>query len=134
MKKPIQIFLKSLLIMLVLNSPPFYKGFGQNRSVIDSLKQVIATSKHDSTYIKTLNDLSVEYSEISFDSSLIYAEQALKQSMDLSYKEGMITSYRNIGIVYDLQGSYEEAIEYHLKAFEIAEELKSELVKIRGND
>jgi serine phosphatase RsbU (regulator of sigma subunit)/Tfp pilus assembly protein PilF len=113
--------------MLVLIGSPFPKGFGQNQSVIDSLKQVIATSEHDTTYIKTLNRLSVEYSEISVDSSLIYAEQALKLSMDLSFKRGMITSYRNIGIAYDLQGAYEKAIEYHHKAFEIAEELNDKI-------
>lgn len=71
-----------------------------NNNVIDSLKQVVATSINDTNKIDALNNLSEYYIDINKDSAYIFANQAIELSKNKELDEGLCDSYKKLGIVY----------------------------------
>ena len=74
--------------------------FAQNKQVIDSLEQVIMTTKEDTSKVKLLNDLAYELRNAKeYEKSILYGNQALSLAGKLGYKKGSADAYRNIGNV-----------------------------------
>ena len=83
--------LRTLTILIIINlSFTISNSVFAQQIQIDSLKQVIITSREDTNKIKTLNTLAIKYQRINLDTSLIYAEQSLELALivtvGLSYK------------------------------------------------
>jgi tetratricopeptide (TPR) repeat protein len=89
---------------------------------MDSLKQVLLTAKEDTNKVKVLNNLSAKSLNIgSYDSSLIYAGDALLLAKKLVFQNGIAKAYNNTGNAYNLQGNYPEALKNYLACLKIKE-------------
>ncbi|MCH8319174.1 MAG: tetratricopeptide repeat protein, partial [Bacteroidetes bacterium] len=101
---------------------------------IDSLQNLLETAKADTNKVKILNELCWEYKNSIPDKALKYGKQALQLAQILlensissktviHCKKAKAISLNHIGVVYDYQGNYENALSYYLKALKINEEL-----------
>lgn len=108
--------------------------FSQN-SNIDSLKSLIKTDRADTNKLIHLNKLSREYEMLgNYDSAMLIANSALKLSnvmleknIDVKTKRSIqkfkAASYNNIGIVYDDQSNFPEALKNYLTSLKIRQEI-----------
>jgi serine phosphatase RsbU (regulator of sigma subunit) len=83
---------------------------------IDSLKNVLKTTKEDTSKILTLRVLSI------YTDSLVYADEALKISQKLNYQKGLALSYAAYGDHYYRNQKYDLALDNYIKCKKIAEE------------
>jgi signal transduction histidine kinase len=79
---------------------------------IDSLESELRKNLHDTTRIKTLIRLSVEYQYIDYAKSKAYAEEALRIAEDKRLTKSKTIAYQNIGTVYAASGDYTTALRY----------------------
>src|SRR5689334_24878940 len=109
---------------------------GRAQRKIDSLKNEISISTPETRALLAV-DLSFEYISINMDSAGLYAEKALAWAAGSGDKATLIKAYMQRGRVGLLTSSYEDGLEYFLKAEELA--LRSEpvdneaLVRIYSN-
>jgi tetratricopeptide (TPR) repeat protein len=97
----------------------------QNKE-FDSLRNILATAREDTVKVNTLNALSRRLWRTSESrQGLKYAEDALLIAKELEFKSGVADSYNSIGMHYEYQGNYPEALKNHLAALKIAEEIKN---------
>ena len=123
MKKPIRIFLRTILPVILLSMILYSEGFSQNPTEIDSLKQLILHAKQDSSHIRLLWNLGSKYRRKMPDTALLYYLQALNISTELTRKEDMATSYQRIGLTLTNKSAYDQAMENYRKSLEIFEEI-----------
>ncbi len=79
-------------------------------SPVDSLKNVINRSKNDSNKVNSFLELAQQYLRINQDTSIIYANSAIKLGKEINFYKGVANSYRQIAIVYYIKGEYDKAI------------------------
>jgi len=96
--------------------------FANNQIKIDSINNVIATAKEDTTKIKALRILGRSYHNTR--ESLPYYEKALKLSKSINNKKLEADCYSDIGIISYYQGDYPNTLKYFHKSLKIKEELK----------
>ena len=118
---------KSIFLFIILCFCNYF--FGQltatgNLKKIDSLLKVIQTEKKDTTQVNNLNYLGFEYSVIDFPKSRNYFIKAEKLARILHFKKGIANSLSYLGIAYETQGNYFEALNAQFKALKIREEIK----------
>jgi adenylate cyclase len=89
---------------------------------IDSLKKYISARSEDTLKVKALIDLSSKYKNISPDSAILYANEAKAISETLNYAWGLGYSLKAIGLVYNLQSKYGEALTAWKEALKVFEE------------
>ncbi|MBA3664895.1 MAG: tetratricopeptide repeat protein [Bacteroidetes bacterium] len=96
---------------------------------IDSLKLALKTAKEDTNKINVLNKLSLKLYYIpNYDSSLVYAKQAIALSSSLPFRQGKgwakgIAQASNIiGFICLHQGNYPEALKNYFSVSKIREE------------
>jgi len=94
----------------------------QNRQLIDSLLQVLETSKRDTNKVNTLLELGKKYKKINSDSMLLYFGQAAALSKNITYAEGVYNSNINIAAVYFNKGDYKPGIKYYEEQYEISKQ------------
>ncbi len=112
---------KTILLLIILNLVQ-HPTFAQNKK-LDSLKAVLGTENEDTNKVNTLTALSWTLSHLgNLNESIQYGKDALSLSEKLSFKKGIGNAYKNIGIVYRLQGNYPEALKTFLICFKIREE------------
>ena len=92
---------------------------------IDSLLTVISTAKEDTNKVNALNLLSEKsgWRMGNYDTAFYYAENAKQLAEKLKFKKGIADSKNNIGIIYDDQGKYPEALKNHFASLKIREEI-----------
>lgn len=90
-------------------------GYAQN-STIDSLKRVIRVAKTDTSKANIYNHLAFEFKESNPDTTLFYAQKALKISLKHQYAYGEANSYMNTGNANIVLGNYKKATSYFEKA------------------
>ena len=87
---------------------------------IDSLQNILRTTKEDTIQIKTLNALSWELKQIGeYDKAMKSATDAFILSEQINFKKGKVSAYNNIGVIDRLQGNYPEAIKNYMEALKI---------------
>ena len=100
-------------------------GFAQADStssyVIIDLKQQLAKTGNDSSRSLIWAGLSYFYAYSSFDSSLLYAEKALKLSNKIDFARGKANALIGFGNLYLRQGDYPMALQYQFQAKELSE-------------
>lgn len=114
---------------------PCLSSHAQN-PVIDSLLSVIQKENTDTTTLSALADLGRQYFLISdYTNAERYSMQAIRQAetglasgtLSRAERESMLRSqskgFNNIGNSHYFQGDNDKAVEYHLKALKIREEL-----------
>jgi signal transduction histidine kinase len=112
-----------ILIVLIL----FINGFGYGQvdktssyEIID-LKQQLGKAGNDTTQALIWAGLSYEYAYSDFDSSLLYAQEALKLSEEIDFARGNANALIGFGNLYLRQGNYPQALQYQFKALELSE-------------
>ena len=122
-----QIVLLSVLICEICGG--FLFSFSQNNKV-DSLLQVLKTAKDDSGKVMALNACSWQMINAGdYAQAKQYANSALALSGKINYKKGEAEALNNIGIIYDDQGNYPEALKNHFTALKIREEMLKLLIE-----
>jgi signal transduction histidine kinase len=81
----------------------------------------------DTTYIGILNELSWEYRNLSADTSILYAQQALRFAQKIDWGLGIGMSYKRLGVAQRNKGNYPQTIESFLQALRVFEKLKDSL-------
>jgi class 3 adenylate cyclase/uncharacterized protein HemY len=94
----------------------------QQEDIIDSLLTAIDSAK-DTARVNILNKLSKEFEFRDPDKSYQYAEEAVRLSEEIDYKEGLAYGYMNIGNYYTEQGAYDNAIKYFEHSLEVYKKL-----------
>ncbi|HXB13512.1 MAG TPA: tetratricopeptide repeat protein, partial [Bacteroidia bacterium] len=109
----------SILFIIIMSLP----GFAQNRA-IDSLRTVLKTQPEDTGRVKTLNKLGeVLWRNNYFDTARICAQAAIELAQKTGYKLGIANAYRTLGIISDIQGHFQKALQYDTMALAINREI-----------
>ena len=95
----------------------------QNR-YLDSLKNILKTSKGDTNEVNTLNEIAKELTNTgAYDKARNYAEQAQILANQLRYQKGIADYYSTIGIIFYYEGNITEALNGNLASLKIREKL-----------
>lgn len=118
------ILLKTIIRIALLINCIIYStvGFSQN-STIDSLKNIIRTTKTDTSKVNTYNQLAFAFKESNLDSTFYYSQKALDLSQKIKYNNGLANGYINRGNAYIISGNFKEARNAFEKAKNIFERL-----------
>ncbi|HEY9004151.1 MAG TPA: tetratricopeptide repeat-containing sensor histidine kinase [Mucilaginibacter sp.] len=79
---------------------------------VDSLRNLLATSKEnptDTLTINRINKLAAEFVDVNPDSTLYYAKLAINRSLTVKYKMGIADGLVSEARVYALKGNYDAA-------------------------
>jgi signal transduction histidine kinase len=98
-------------------------SYAQDTPPIDSLKSVLE-KRMGKQRVNLLNDISRAYWNINFDSSLVYAQKALKYSNKIRFDEGISNAYNRIGNVWYFRQQHDSALHYYQKALTLRKEMK----------
>lgn len=79
------------------------------KNVIDSLQEVLKTSKEDTNKVNVLNALSYELLYSDIDTTLYYTRLAIDLSEKLNYPSGLASAFLRLGQAYNNLGSYDES-------------------------
>ncbi|MEQ9186862.1 MAG: tetratricopeptide repeat protein, partial [Cryomorphaceae bacterium] len=98
-------------------------SMAQDQPKIDSLFQLLRTSKQDTDKVLLLYGLSREFFNSDIDRAEKYANRALFLSERLGFKKGIALSYNNLGIINYYKAIYSVAIGYHDRSLELMTEI-----------
>ncbi len=129
--------MKTLLTLILLFISFSIKAQDSNKQLIkiDSLKAVIANTPHDTILLKAYNewDNLIYYQDPELDLKLnekivsICNKNRLrlkdKQEKKI-YTKNLSRSLGNIGLIYQNQGNFKKALEYHLQSLALDEEIE----------
>jgi two-component system, NtrC family, sensor kinase len=100
----------------------------------DSLKQVIATTKEDTSKINALWNLGFSYAFVHQDSAIWYANEGLELSKKTNYVLGEAHSSMVLSMALTLQGNYTNALQYGFNYLSIGEKLRDSVMIMHAND
>ena len=110
--------------------PPFFivpfliSALCAQNKTIDSLLELLKNDKPDTNKVIHLNKLCWDYLSIgNYTPALENGNAALQLALQLNFKNGIATSYTDIGLVYYKRSDYEKALENHFASLKIQEEL-----------
>ena len=98
------------------------------QNTVDSLQQLLATTKEDTIKVKLLNQLAWNFSDTKPDSTLFYGNQALELSKKIHYTVGEIIGLLSTSTGFTLSGNYSKALENSLEALKKSEAINKELL------
>jgi tetratricopeptide (TPR) repeat protein len=96
----------------------------QARADLDSLLNALPHAESGQKRIDLLNNLALAYTTVSIEDAEKFATQAIGQSQETNYEDGLAEGYKILGATYYLKGEHDKAIEYSYKALEIFESNK----------
>jgi tetratricopeptide (TPR) repeat protein len=102
----------------------FETANAQNKMLLDSLKTVYQTTKHDTTKILTLTAIAFEYRNNKPDTCIAIAEKALQMSEKIGFEKGKAWAMSRIGIGNHILSKYIDALAYYQKALLIFEKIQ----------
>lgn len=125
--------MKRLLVAVLLFC--FCGLFAQNKKLIDSLENLVKTSKQDTITVSYLIQLNNQYRNFNPDSAFSKCQNALRLSESLNYNRGVAKSYLSLSIWYRRKGQPAISLEYQLKALKYFELIndKGSIAKVYGN-
>ncbi|MHA7058144.1 tetratricopeptide repeat protein [Aquimarina sp. M1] len=96
----------------------------QNKKITDSLVKVITNKKTlDTTMVKALNDLGIQYATSDPKQAKKYIKKALKISHKINRPRGIAGSNNCLGVVYYYQKEYDSALVHYERALKINTEI-----------
>src|SRR5258705_12766855 len=118
--------MRKLTILLILLSCSFSHVSAQDKTT-DSLRQLLATAKDDTTKVILLATIARTYLYSKPDTTMFLAEQGIKMARKINFKKGELSCLRLTGNVFVNTGNYPKALEIYLQGLNIAEESNDEL-------
>ncbi len=112
--------MRKLIVMLLLFSGSYCNVLAQNKT-LDSLKQLLATAKQDTSRVLLLNRIGGAYFSSKPDTALVLAQQALALAKKTGFTKGEASSLNLSGTVFRTIGNYPKALEYYLEALKKSE-------------
>jgi len=94
---------------LLFNAVIPYESIAENK-IIDSLSTVLKSQQEGIEKVKTLNALAFEFKYNNADTSLHFADKALKLSNRLNYKKGVADSYMAVAAAFLTLGKSQQAL------------------------
>jgi tetratricopeptide (TPR) repeat protein len=90
----------------------------------DSIQNALHTSKEDTNKVILLNRLGVVLRNLGSSSKMeVCLKEAEKLAIKLNYKKGEADALCELGLFYELQGNYFEALDQQFKALKLREEI-----------
>ncbi len=102
------IFRFLLAVVLLL---PAFQAFPAGLSELDSLRQLLSTTLHDTDRVKIHNNISRKLFRKDQELSRQHADSAMTLATKIDYPMGIAMAYKNIGSGYYVKGNYEKALE-----------------------
>jgi signal transduction histidine kinase len=121
---------KIIILFLVITINIYGQKGGQ--ALIDSLLIELGKIKDDTTKINLLNEIAADYQGLNLEKTLHYADQALKLSISVKWKDGMANSYKNIGNYYIGKSDLKNALNNYQKGLNEATSLKLKAKLLMG--
>ena len=116
-KRIVHFYFQCLFIFSSFLFTPFLTA--QDNTLHDSLIQLLPTSKIDSHKVILLNDIAWELKFDDPQAARTYLDSALVLAQKLNYPKGEGNAYNYRGVVEDIHGNSELAIQYFQKALKI---------------
>jgi two-component system sensor histidine kinase/response regulator len=91
-----------------------------------SLFDQLSHARHDTDRVMTYYTISRNYWNSNADSALLMGEKGLALAEKAQFTKGIALSYLTMGVAYGIQALYPEALDCHLKALRISEQLGME--------
>ncbi|MBD3637289.1 MAG: tetratricopeptide repeat protein [Crocinitomicaceae bacterium] len=126
------------LIVLIIAIVPFFSSqnmsYGQESRYLDSM-QLLLKGSNDRDRAELFTELSAHYKTRNSDSALYFGEQALIISRRIKDDELIATSLNAIGIVYNDQGKYHQALDVFLDALDYSQKANNlnRMARINNN-
>lgn len=95
----------------------------QNQQVLDSLFNVLKTTKTDTTEVMALCRIASEYRHNAPDKGYEYAAKALDKAEKINFKLGIARALNVYGMINMNQSNYDKALEYYFKSLSLSKEL-----------
>ncbi len=98
-------------------------SYAQHQRMLDSLEQVLSHTSQDVQRLNLLGELSWRYGMVDFEKALHYGRMELQLAVKMGDSAAIALAYSDIGNAYTRVNSFDEALENHLKAYEIRDRL-----------
>lgn len=108
-----------MTVFIILNTPLF----AQENKLVDSLSIVLETVENDTNKVILLNDLAWELKFDNPQQARIYLDSALMLAQDLDFQKGKGNAYNYRGVVEDIHGNSNLAIQFFEKALTIRQKI-----------
>ena len=118
-----------IVLNLVMNSFCYAQSDNTSSYEIIDLKKQLESVGNDTSRALVWAELSYMYAYSDFDSSLLYAEKALKLSEEIGFDRGKANALNGFGNLYLRQGDYPKALQYQFMALELGEKFHFEKEK-----
>lgn len=112
-----------LLALLCLSFLIDQESYAQNQHALDSLENIVKSSKSDSVKIIAYGDLCWGYGFVNFDKALYFGNEELRLAKKFNNQESIALAYSDIGNTFTRVNKFKEALENHLKAYNIRDKL-----------
>lgn len=106
----------ALIVCILLYRLPLH---AQYEKQIDSLKNLLSSSQHDTLLVKRLNEIARLYNMVSPDSSLNYSNRSIAIASQIGDTVGWGRAFINSGISYDNLGLLDQSVREFDKAIKL---------------
>ncbi|HZY82595.1 MAG TPA: tetratricopeptide repeat protein [Cyclobacteriaceae bacterium] len=113
-------------IVCFLIGMTLFQVAGAQNNNIDSLKTVLATATGDQR-IRANIELCWEYRFVNADSARQYGMRGLDLARQVGNESLEVEALNNIGVTYEAQGEYNDALRYQMSALELRRKLGDEI-------
>jgi serine phosphatase RsbU (regulator of sigma subunit) len=112
-----------------------YLPLQAQENTIDSLENLLKTTKADTAKVNLYNNLFLQYEFSDYEKARNCLNKALDLSKKTDYQKGLATTYQYLGFFAEDTGNYHQAIKHYLQSLEISEIIsdKKGLASIQGN-
>ena len=115
--------MKNILLLLLFILLQQVDAHAQSHSKIDSLKNLLKSSKADTSQVIVLDQIAEEYSKIlEYDTAYKFTDIGLKLARKLKYNKGIVYHLINSSGYYVRRQNQTKALELIFEAYKIAEE------------
>ena len=104
-------------LILILCTVTFFAA-GQTNRVIDSLEKQ-ALHQKDTHLIKTYNELTWQYRNVSQEKAIEYGNKAVTLSTHYKFDKGLSQAYNDLGILYYDRQDFQTALSLYGRALDI---------------
>jgi two-component system NarL family sensor kinase len=123
--------MRKLLLLLLLCTPVF--ALAQNKTV-DSLKQVLAAAKADTTKADLYYNIAIELQRMDPAQSQKMIDQSMAISQKLKYQKGIANVYAFMSVQYSNRGEFDSMRIASEKSIRIAEQNNLPLIIAKGRN
>ncbi len=125
-KRDLQKMLLTGVLLAMLHSPitaqpdPDSLAKKERLRRIDSIKKEIVAGKEDTSFVKSICQISILYSDFWYDSAFGYARRAQQLAEKLKYPRIILMGLTVLGELFNQQKNYDSAVYYFQKGLDIS--------------